>query len=78
MTMVIASAYIKFLLFATGMLQKEHPGIAVSVKTHQAARRILNNLRDKILELRGEGLLDENESLKLELVSEEVEWSLVN
>ncbi len=51
-----------------GMLQKEHPGIAVSVKTHQASRRILNNIRDKILELRGEGLLDENEAHKLELV----------
>lgn len=52
-----------------GLLQKEHPGIAVSVKTQQATRRILNNIRDKIVELRGEGVLDEHETCKLELVT---------
>ena len=51
-----------------GLLQKEHPGIAVSVKTQQATRRILNTLRDKINSLRGEGVLDELEALKIELV----------
>ena len=51
------------------MLQKEHPGIAVSIKTQQAARRILNNLRDKIAELRGEGVLDEEEGTKLGVVN---------
>ena len=51
-----------------GLLQKEHPGVAVSVKTQQAARRILNNLREKIVELKGEGTLDEAEALKLDQV----------
>lgn len=53
-----------------GLLQKEHPGIAVSVKTQQATRRILNTLRDKISILRGEGVLDELEAHKIELMVE--------
>lgn len=48
-----------------GQLQKLNPGIAVSIKTQQASRRILNTLRDKILSLRGEGVLDEGEAEKL-------------
>lgn len=52
----------------TGMLQREHPGIAISVKTRQAIRTILNNARDVIHELKGGGLLDEAEAAKLESV----------
>lgn len=51
-----------------GMLQREHPGIAISVKTRQAIRTILNNARDVIQELKGGGLLDEAEAAKLESV----------
>ncbi|XP_013420708.1 sodium/hydrogen exchanger 10 [Lingula anatina] len=54
-----------------GLLQREHPGIAVSVKTRQAIRSVLNTLRDSILELRGDGLLDEMEGQKLEMMVEE-------
>jgi len=54
--------------FSTGMLQREHPGIAISVKTRQAIRTILNNARDVIHELKGGGLLDEAEAGKLESV----------
>ena len=50
------------------MLQREHPGIAISVKTRQAIRTILNNARDVIQELKGGGLLDEAEAGKLESV----------
>lgn len=51
------------------MLQREHPGIGISVKTRQAIRTILNNGRDIIQELRGGGLLDETEAARLEAVS---------
>jgi len=51
-----------------GLLQREHPGIAISVKTRQAIRTILNNARDVIHELKGGGLLDEAEAGKLESV----------
>ncbi|KAL9955551.1 hypothetical protein ACROYT_G036889 [Oculina patagonica] len=53
-----------------GMLQREHPGIAISVKTRQAIRTILNNARDVIHELKGGGLLDEAEAGKLESIVE--------
>ncbi|XP_015758289.1 PREDICTED: sodium/hydrogen exchanger 10-like, partial [Acropora digitifera] len=53
-----------------GMLQREHPGIAISVKTRQAIRTILNNARDVIHELKGGGLLDEAEAAKLESIVE--------
>ena len=52
-----------------GMLQRKHPGIAISVKTRQAIRTILNNARDVIHELKGGGLLDETEAAKLESVT---------
>ncbi len=52
----------------TGMLQRVHPGIAVSVKTRQAIRTVLNHSRDTIRELQGAGLIDESETHKLEKV----------
>ena len=52
------------------MLQRVHPGIAVSVKTRQAIRTVLNHSRDAIRELQGAGLIDESEAHKLEKVLE--------
>ncbi|KAL5006670.1 hypothetical protein ScPMuIL_015476 [Solemya velum] len=49
-----------------GMLQKQHPDIALSIKTRQAIRSVLNNLRDGIHELLLDGILDESEGQKLE------------
>ncbi|XP_041472513.1 sodium/hydrogen exchanger 10-like [Lytechinus variegatus] len=49
-----------------GLLQRDHPGIAVSVKTRQAIRTVLNHSRETIHELQGAGLLDETEAHKLE------------
>ena len=64
-----SSTYCKFSMAGfTGMLQREHPGIAISVKTRQAIRTILNNARDVIHELKGGGMLDEAEAAKLESV----------
>lgn len=57
------------------MLQREHPGIAISVKTRQAIRTILNNARDVIHELKGGGLLDEAEAGKLESVKKSLFYS---
>ncbi|KAJ8023281.1 Sodium/hydrogen exchanger 10 [Holothuria leucospilota] len=53
-----------------GMVQREHPGIAVSVKTRQSIRSVLNHSRDTIRELQGAGLLDEMEAHKLEKLVE--------
>lgn len=57
------------------MLQREHPGIAISVKTRQAIRTILNNARDVIHELKGGGLLDVAEAGKLESVKQSLPCS---
>ena len=43
----------------TGRLRKEHPGVALSVKTHHAIRSVLNHCRDTIRQLLGSGVLDE-------------------
>ncbi len=43
----------------TGVLRKEHPGVALSVKTHHATRSVLNHCRDTVKQLLGGGLLDE-------------------
>ncbi|KAK6191717.1 hypothetical protein SNE40_003328 [Patella caerulea] len=48
-----------------GILQKEHPQIALSVKTRQAARSVLNSLRDGIQKLLEDGVLQESETEKL-------------
>ena len=49
-----------------GMLQRQHPGIAIAVKTRQAVRSVLNNVRESITELKEGGLLDETEHARLE------------
>ena len=51
------------------MLQKQHPDIALSIKTRQAIRSVLNNLRDGVHELLMDGILEEAEGTKLEKVS---------
>ncbi len=50
-------------------MRKEHPGVALSVKTHQAIRSVLNHCRDTIRHLLESGMLDENDSEKLFQVS---------
>lgn len=50
------------------MLQKQHPDIALSIKTRQAIRSVLNNLRDGVHELLMDGILEEAEGTKLEKV----------
>lgn len=47
-------------------LQKMYPGIVLSVKSQHAGRRILNNLGERVVQLRKEGMLDERESDTLE------------
>ncbi|XP_032894450.1 sodium/hydrogen exchanger 10-like [Amblyraja radiata] len=49
-----------------GLLQRDHPEIAISVKTRQAARTVLNSARDTIHALMSGGLLDDAEASKLE------------
>ncbi|MGH0144912.1 UNVERIFIED_CONTAM: hypothetical protein FKN15_019345 [Acipenser sinensis] len=53
-----------------GLLQRDHPAIAISVKTRQAIRTVLNSERDTIHALMSGGLLDDNEALKLEKIIE--------
>ncbi|KAK6191720.1 hypothetical protein SNE40_003331 [Patella caerulea] len=53
-----------------GLLQKQHPDIALSVKTRQAVRSVLNNLRDGIRELHEDGVLIESERDKLQKMVE--------
>ena len=56
--------------FFSGLMRKEHPGVALSVKTHQAIRSVLNHSRDTIKQLLGGGVLDESDAEKLLLVSQ--------
>lgn len=53
---------------SAGLLQREYPGIAISVKTRQSIRSVLNTAMDTVHNLRGGGLLDETEAKKLEKV----------
>ena len=52
----------------TGLMRKQHPGVALSVKTHQAIRSVLNHSRDTIKQQLGGGVLDESDAEKLLLV----------
>ncbi|CAG2053569.1 unnamed protein product [Timema podura] len=40
-----------------GLMQRDRPWIAITVKTRQAIRSILNNLKDSVLELKDGGML---------------------
>lgn len=53
-----------------GLLQRQHPGVAISVKTRQAIRTVLNSSRDTINELQANGALDNEEASKLNRVVE--------
>lgn len=48
-----------------GFLRKDQPGIAVSIKTTQATRSVLNKCADTIRELQSRGVIDEKEAKKL-------------
>jgi len=48
-----------------GMLSKQHPDIALSIKTRQAIRSVLNQIRDGIHDLLADGILEEAEGIKL-------------
>ena len=50
------------------MLTKQHPEIALSIKTRQAVRSVLNQLRDGVQELTMDGIIEETEGHKLEKV----------
>ncbi|CAG7640037.1 unnamed protein product [Allacma fusca] len=54
-----------------GMLQKGHPGIAIAVKTRHASRAVLNQMREALLELKEDGLIDDKENTILLLALEE-------
>ncbi|XP_064602724.1 LOW QUALITY PROTEIN: sperm-specific sodium:proton exchanger-like [Liolophura sinensis] len=53
-----------------GLLQKQHPDVAMSVKSRQAVRSVLNTLRDSIRGLHEDGILDDTESTELETMVE--------
>ncbi|CAB1323366.1 unnamed protein product, partial [Coregonus sp. 'balchen'] len=53
-----------------GLLQRDHPEIAISVKTRQAIRAVLNSEREAIHTLVSGGLLDDIEASKLEKMIE--------
>ncbi|KAK3608482.1 hypothetical protein CHS0354_010327 [Potamilus streckersoni] len=61
-----------------GMLSKQHPDIALSIKTRQAIRSVLNQVRDGIHELMEDGILEEAEGAKLEKIVEEKMKRLLN
>ena len=48
-----------------GLIRKDQPGIAVSIKTTQATRSVLNKCSETIRELQSRGIIDENEAMKL-------------
>ncbi|CAG7822907.1 unnamed protein product [Allacma fusca] len=45
-----------------GIMQKDHPGIAIAVKTHHASRAVLNQMKESLMELKEDGLVDAKES----------------
>ena len=47
------------------MLRKEHPGIAISVKTRHAIRSVWNQCKEVVDDMRSDGLLDEGDSERL-------------
>ena len=47
---------------ALGMIAETRPNIAVAVKTRQAVRHVLNQLRNTVTEIRNEGIIDDEEA----------------
>lgn len=52
-----------------GLMRKEHPEVALSVKTRHAIHGVLNHSRDTITHLQEGGILDEDDADKLLRVS---------
>ena len=48
-----------------GLIRKDQPGIAVSIKTTQATRSVLNKCSETIRELQSRGIIDESEAMNL-------------
>ncbi len=48
-----------------GLIRKEHPGVALSVKTHQATRSVLNHCQEVVKQILSNGMLDEIDASKL-------------
>lgn len=48
-----------------GLIRKEYPGIALSVKTQHATRAVLNNCKEAVKTQLSNGLLDEVDAMKL-------------
>ncbi|CAG7734240.1 unnamed protein product [Allacma fusca] len=44
-----------------GIMEKENPGIAIAVKTRHASRAVLNQMRENLMELKADGLVDAKE-----------------
>ena len=57
-----------------GLLRKEHPGVAQSVKTHQAIRSVLNHCDDTVRKMLGSGILDQSDADKLFLVHIHIQY----
>ena len=53
-----------------GMLTKKYPDIALSIKTRQASRSVLNQMRDGVQELTMDGIIEEAEGHKIEKVGD--------
>eukprot|EP01135_Chromosphaera_perkinsii_P010654 Nk52_evm54s2192 gene=Nk52_evmTU54s2192 len=53
-----------------GLLRKKHPGIAISVKTRQALRSVLNHGMSSLHGIHGDGLLDESDAHSIEALIE--------
>ena len=49
----------------TGLLQKDYPEVALGVKTRQAIRAVLNNLREEVHVLLQDGMLEEAEGTEV-------------
>ncbi|XP_041365876.1 sodium/hydrogen exchanger 10-like isoform X2 [Gigantopelta aegis] len=60
------------------LLQKQHPDIALAVKTRQATRSVLNSLRDSAKKLCEEGILEDSEADKLQKMIEVKMKQLLN
>ena len=56
------------LCFVIGLMQKEYPGVALSVKTRQAIRAVLNHCNATLEQLREGGVLDEHDADVLQRV----------
>ena len=50
------------------IMQKDNPGVAVAVKTRQAARSVLNKIIEALERLKEDGLIDESEAERLRKV----------